>query len=90
MIVSETILDPEGLQYEQRYNVEIGSGNVMGMVRRSVSIVPREGTIASLDNGPRLGVNPLIAVGVFKNGKWTGIKFEPTHWVNLLAEPVGE
>ena len=89
MIVSETVLDPQGLQYEQRYNVAIGN-NVMQMVRRSVSILPKEGTIASLDNGPRHGVIPRMAVGIFKIDKWTGIKFEPTHWVKLDAEPAGE
>lgn len=89
MIVSETVLDPEGLQYEQRYNVTVGNG-VLPMVRRSVAIIPKEGAIASLDNGPRLGVIPRMAVGVFKCGKWTGVKFEPTHWVNLDAEPAGE
>ena len=85
MNVSETIMGGDPERYEQRYGIQIGN-SVMQMVRRSVSIIPAEGTIASLDNGPRLGVIPRICVGVFKGGKWTGARFEPTHWVNLDGE----
>jgi len=82
MIVSETTIDGDPERYEQRYGIRVGSGT-MHMVRRPAAIAPREGTIASVDDGPRLGVSPRISVGIFKGGEWTGVKFEPTHWVQL-------
>ena len=85
MIVSETTIDGDPGRYEQRYGIRVGSGT-MHMVRRSAAIAPREGTIASVDDGPRLGVAPRISVGIFKGGEWTGVKFEPTHWVEIDEE----
>lgn len=75
-----TIIDddlPSG--YQQRYSVNLGSSE-MKMVRRPVSMTPPEGTICFVDDGPRQGRIPHYTAGTFKGGKWTGVRFEPTHW----------
>lgn len=78
MTVSET--EVEG-GYEQRYSVWIGRTS-MDMVRRPVSIVPPDGTVCFVDNGPRHGSIKRYTGGMFKDGKWRRVRFEPTHWTH--------
>lgn len=79
MNVDETEL--EGGGYEQRYSVEIGDRVIMRMVRRPVSIVPGDG-VYFVDDGARAGRIPNHSAGTFRDGKWQGVKFEPTHWTH--------
>lgn len=81
MKVTETILDGDPARYEQRFSVRIGS-LTLRHVRRPVSIIPDEGTVCLVDNGPRLGTIPRQCAGVYRNGKWSRVKFEPTHWTH--------
>lgn len=82
MRVAETVLDDAGEQYEQRFSLWIASSELK-FVRRPISIAPPEGTIATVDNGPRLGTMQRRGAGVFKDGKWGKAGFEPTHWTDL-------
>ena len=79
MRVAETILDEAGEQYEQRFSVYL-INQEMKMVRRPIAIAPAEGTVATVDNGPRYGTIRRRGAGVFKDGKWRRVGFEPTHW----------
>lgn len=80
--VSETILDEDGEQYEQRFSVWLVD-HEMKFVRRPISIEPPEGTVALVDNGPRHGTIRRRGAGVFKDGKWRQVGFTPLHWVSL-------
>jgi len=65
--------------FEQHYSIPIGSER-MWFVRRPVSVLPDEGAIAFVDNGPREGKIARYSAANFKDGKWRGVDFEPTHW----------
>lgn len=80
MVMTETEL--EGGAYEQRYTIAFGPKTLMEFVRRPVSILPEEGAICFVDNGPRHGAITRQTAGVFKGGKWTRVPFEPTHWTH--------
>lgn len=71
----------EGGGYEQRYSIWLGSCE-MKMVRRPVSITPPDGTVCFVDDGPRTGRVNRHTAGVFKGGKWSRVRFEPTHWTH--------
>ena len=79
--VTETILDGDPERYEQRYSISLGS-TAMKFVRRPVAIEPPEGTVCFVDNGPRFGRASKQTAGVFKDGKWHKVEFEPTHWTH--------
>ena len=82
MTVKETILDGDPTRYEQRFGVPIGRSQLK-FVRRPVSIVPPEDTVCCVDNGPRHGTIRRQTGAAFRDGKWSGCKFDPTHWVDL-------
>lgn len=86
MNVTESVLD--GGAYEQRYSVRLGI-MALPFVRRPVAIAPREGAVCFVDNGPRAGTIPRQCVGTFKDGKWVGAKFEPTHWTAMEGRDGG-
>jgi hypothetical protein len=75
--------------YEQRYSVWIGDVLFGRFVRRPVAMLPEERTMCFLDNGPRHGVIPRKGVAVFREGRWAGAKFEPTHWTQLETDEQG-
>ena len=50
------------------------------MVRRPLTLAPREGTVAIVDDGPREGTIQQRDLGLFVGGKWTRASFTPTHW----------
>jgi hypothetical protein len=43
-------------------------------------MLPPEGTLGFLDNGPRHGAIERNGVSIFRDGKWSAVKFDPTHW----------
>lgn len=93
MKVAETLIDGDPERYEQRYSVFLRHVELK-FVRRPVSIVPPDGTLCYVDDGPRLGKIPRQGVGVFKDGGWTNgkrgkLRFEPTHWVHWEDLPDG-
>lgn len=79
--VTETELPDGG--YEQRYALGLRGVPMFHMIRRPVSMRPPEGTICDCDNGPRLGDITRRGVGVFKDGRWQKLKFEPTHYTDM-------
>jgi hypothetical protein len=83
MNMIESALDGEG--YEQRYAVYLAR-YPLNLIRRPVSIAPAEGTVALCDNGTRDAVGPRRTPGTFRNGRWVGPKFEPTHWNELAGK----
>ena len=83
MSVQERILDEATGHYEQRFAVALSCGSKLPFVRRPVAITPPEGIVCCVDNGPRFGVVPRRSGASFRDGKWIGLKFEPTHWTDM-------
>ena len=66
--------------YEQQVGVRLG-GVPLRFVRRPVASAPPDATHAIVDDGPRTGTATHRAPAIFINGKWVGVKWEPTHWM---------
>jgi hypothetical protein len=71
--------DEQAERYEQRYCISLGSVP-MHFIRRPVSIAPAEGTICFVDSGTRDRTGAQNSAGRFRDGKFQGVPFEPTHW----------
>jgi hypothetical protein len=77
--VSET--EAEG-GYEQRYSLRVGWGTIE-VVRRPVSIPPKEQTVCFVDDGSRADIGPRWSAASFAGGEWRQAPFAPTHWTDF-------
>jgi hypothetical protein len=74
-----------GVNHERRFSIRFGGVLVGRFLRRSVSILPPDGTVCFVDDGDETGWQRGQSVGMFKNGAWTNgrgkpLKIEPTFW----------
>jgi hypothetical protein len=79
------------MSYEQHLRVTI-CNTPLDVIRRTVSIAPKEGAIGLIDYGTPERIERQ-RVGIFKGGEWrtqagAALREQPTHWTSMFKDKI--